>query len=83
MHKRFLIHPDILRKHGITCSRIVQEQGDLIVTFPGAFHFGYNTAYNIAEATNFATHEWYSMGSLKQSWKLGPCSCLERKRFFF
>jgi hypothetical protein len=83
MHKRFLIHPDTLREHGITCSRIVQEQGDLIVTFPGAFHFGYNSAYNIAEATNFATHEWYSGGHFQDSLNVGRCSCITAPRFYF
>jgi hypothetical protein len=83
MHKRFLIHPETLRENGITCSRVVQEQGDLIVTFPGAFHFGYNTAYNIAEATNFATHEWYSGGHLQDSWDVGQCTCKSAARFFF
>ena len=83
MHKRFLIHPDTLRENGITCSRIVQEQGDLIVTFPGAFHFGYNTGFNVAEATNFATHEWYSGGHLQDSWDVGKCTCKSAPRFFF
>lgn len=40
MHKQFLIHPDTLRARGIPVSRIVQRPGDLIMTAPGAFHFG-------------------------------------------
>jgi len=83
MHKQFLVHPDTLRDHGIVCSRIVQQPGDLIITHPGAFHFGYNTGFNIAEATNFATSEWYTGGHLQDSWNVGRCSCLSDSRFYF
>lgn len=34
-----------------------QEQGDLILTFPGAYHGGFSPNYNICEAVNMASAE--------------------------
>jgi hypothetical protein len=32
--------------------------GHFVVTFPGAFHQGYNTGSNIFEARNFESRDW-------------------------
>ena len=74
-HKCVLIHPDRFREAGIMCSRIIQRVGDLMITYPGAHHFGYNTGYNIAEATNYSTREWYTSGAANLCWKAGKCNC--------
>ncbi len=58
MHKKFLITPATLHAAGIPTSRVVQRPGDMVITAPGAFHFGYNTGWNVAEATNFANKLW-------------------------
>lgn len=34
----------------------------LVITFPGSYHFGFNTGFNIAESTNFAVPEWIPLG---------------------
>ena len=61
-HKRYLISPTILHKHGIGYTTQVQRPGDAIITFPGAYHFGFNTGFNVAESTNFAVPEWLPSG---------------------
>lgn len=61
-HKCFLLSPAILRKAGIKFTTCVQRPGDAIITFPGAYHFGFNTGFNIAESTNFAVPEWIPLG---------------------
>lgn len=52
MHKRFLLRPEVLRAHGIPTCRLVQRPGDLVITGPGAFHFGYNTGFNVSYASH-------------------------------
>jgi jumonji domain-containing protein 2 len=61
-HKRCLLSPAILKKAGIKFTTCVQRPGDAIITFPGSYHFGFNTGFNIAESTNFAVPEWIPLG---------------------
>jgi len=61
-HKRSLVSPAILKKAGIPYTTTVQYPGDAIITFPGSYHSGFNTGFNIAEATNFAVPEWIAYG---------------------
>ena len=42
--------------------QIVQSQGEIMVTFPMGYHSGFNTGFNIAESTNFATERWVEYG---------------------
>ena len=42
----------------IRIGRVVQRQGEFVVTFPGAYHAGFNTGTNLAEAVNVAIPEW-------------------------
>jgi jumonji domain-containing protein 2 len=41
---------------------MIQYPGEAMVTFPGAYHFGFNAGFNIAEATNFGVPEWIPFG---------------------
>jgi len=61
-HKRCLLSPAILKKAGIRFTTCVQRPGDAIITFPGSYHFGFNTGFNVAESTNFAVPEWIPIG---------------------
>jgi hypothetical protein len=83
MHKRFLITPSALAAAGIPTSRIVQRPGDMVITSPGAFHFGYNTGWNIAEASNFASEAWWCGGHFHDALAVGQCTCKENRRFTF
>ncbi|XP_071382980.1 LOW QUALITY PROTEIN: lysine-specific demethylase 4A-like [Centroberyx affinis] len=69
-HKMTLISPSILKKYGIPFEKITQEAGEFMVTFPYAYHAGFNHGFNCAESTNFATQRWIEYG--KQSIL---CSC--------
>ena len=83
MHKIFLVHPTVFRQNNIPVSRIVQYPGDLIITAPGAFHFGYNSGFNVAEATNFTAAEWWTNGYYYDSIHIGKCTCRDSPRFYF
>ncbi|XP_064186711.1 lysine-specific demethylase 4A [Anguilla rostrata] len=61
-HKMTLISPSILKKYGIPFEKITQEAGQFIVTFPYAYHAGFNHGFNCAESTNFATQRWIEYG---------------------
>ncbi|XP_013863535.1 lysine-specific demethylase 4A isoform X2 [Austrofundulus limnaeus] len=69
-HKMTLISPPILKKYGVQFQKVTQEVGQFIVTFPFAYHAGFNHGFNCAEATNFATQRWIDYG--KQA---TMCSC--------
>jgi hypothetical protein len=38
----------------------------MIVVFPGAYHSGINSGWNLAEAMNFATEDWIEEGKKYQ-----------------
>jgi len=61
-HKRCILSPTILNKAGIKYTTAIQRPGDAIITFPGGYHFGFNTGFNMAEATNFGVPEWIPYG---------------------
>lgn len=61
-HKMCLISPNILRQNSIPYNKIVQKEGEFMITFPLGYHSGFNTGFNIAESTNFATERWVEYG---------------------
>lgn len=69
-HKQMLISPTVLYQNGIQVSRMIQEEGEFMITFPGAYHAGFNLGLNVAEATNFATKSWIEIGR-----KAARCLC--------
>jgi hypothetical protein len=53
-HKRFWINPLYVQKiMDIPVYRIKQRPGDLVVTWAGAFHWGFNTGNNASMAVNY------------------------------
>ena len=50
-----MVSPQLLRQQGVRVTKVVQEERDLIVVFPHAYHAGFNHGFNIAEASNYGT----------------------------
>jgi hypothetical protein len=48
-----------------------QETNEFVVLNAGAYHAGYNTGFNCAEAVNFATDDWLQIGKDVQRCKCG------------
>lgn len=69
-HKTKLFSPNKLREFAIKYTTIRQDPGEFVITLPGAYHAGFNHGFNIAEATNFATRRWISMGKIAK-----VCGC--------
>ena len=61
-HKSTLIDPSFLSKWDIPFKLVEQKAGEFIVTFPFAYHMGFNAGFNCAEAVNFATPSWIPIG---------------------
>ena len=57
-----MISPKLLNAHGIPITRAVQKPNDLVVTFPAAYHGGFNAGFNLAEAVNVAPPSWLPFG---------------------
>ncbi|KAF1812331.1 PLU-1-domain-containing protein [Eremomyces bilateralis CBS 781.70] len=57
-----LFTPDKLRKYGVNVYAADQRAGQFIVTFPQAYHAGFNHGFNLNEAVNFAPSDWEPYG---------------------
>lgn len=57
-----ILNPNILMDRGVPVYHIDQAAGEFVLTFPRAYHAGFNHGYNFAEAVNFAPVDWIPMG---------------------
>ena len=58
-----MVSPAELIKRGVPVSRLVHRAGSFAITFPNAYHAGFNTGFNCAEAVNFGPPDWLPAGS--------------------
>ncbi|CAH8355227.1 unnamed protein product [Eruca vesicaria subsp. sativa] len=56
------LSPSILKEEGVPVYRAVQRSGEFILTFPNAYHSGFNCGFNCAEAVNVAPVDWLVHG---------------------
>ncbi|OIW21722.1 hypothetical protein TanjilG_08545 [Lupinus angustifolius] len=54
--------PSILKSEGVPVYRTVQHSGEFVLTFPRAYHTGFNSGFNCAEAVNVAPVHWFVHG---------------------
>ncbi|KAK0664420.1 Lysine-specific demethylase 4D [Lasiodiplodia hormozganensis] len=54
---RYVPRP-LLDEWGISYKVVRQLSGEIIVTFPGAYHQGFSTGFTCAEAVNYAEADW-------------------------
>ncbi|KAK7359064.1 hypothetical protein VNO77_01010 [Canavalia gladiata] len=57
-----LLSPSILKYEGVPVYRTVQNSGEFVITFPRAYHCGFNSGFNCAEAVNVAPLDWFVHG---------------------
>ncbi|KAJ3370861.1 hypothetical protein HDU91_005848 [Kappamyces sp. JEL0680] len=57
-HKNCVISPTLVTSQNIPVHRLVQNSNEFVITFPSAYHQGFNTGFNCAESINFATPSW-------------------------
>ncbi|AQK55651.1 Lysine-specific demethylase JMJ703 [Zea mays] len=52
----------LLKSEGVPVYRCVQHEGEFVLTFPRAYHAGFNCGFNCAEAVNVAPIDWLPIG---------------------
>lgn len=72
-----LLTPEQLKKAGVRVYAIDQRAGEMVITFPQAYHAGFNHGFNFNEAVNFAPCDWEPDGLAGveriQSFRRQPC----------
>jgi len=57
-----LLPPDQLKSAGVNVYAVDQRAGQLVITYPQAYHAGFNHGFNFNEAVNFAPYDWEPFG---------------------
>ncbi|KAF1962468.1 PHD transcription factor-like protein [Byssothecium circinans] len=72
-----LLTPEQLQKAGVRVFALDQRAGEYVITFPQAYHAGFNHGFNFNEAVNFAPSDWEPFGELGvqrlQDYRRQPC----------
>ncbi|KAL1838136.1 hypothetical protein VTK73DRAFT_4450 [Phialemonium thermophilum] len=57
-----LLTPEQLKKAGVRVYALDQRAGQFVITYPQAYHAGFNHGFNFNEAVNFAPSDWEPFG---------------------
>ncbi|WYZ38240.1 hypothetical protein EsH8_III_000154 [Colletotrichum jinshuiense] len=72
-----LLTPEQLKKAGVRVYALDQRAGQFVITFPQAYHAGFNHGFNFNEAVNFAPCDWepFGLGGVErlQVFRRQPC----------
>jgi [histone H3]-trimethyl-L-lysine4 demethylase len=72
-----LLTPEQLKKAGVRVFALDQRAGQFVITFPQAYHAGFNHGFNFNEAVNFAPCDWEPFGlsgvERLQAFRRQPC----------
>lgn len=72
-----LLPPEQLKKSGVRVYALDQRAGQFVITFPQAYHAGFNHGFNFNEAVNFAPSDWEPFGldgvDRLQQFRKQPC----------
>lgn len=72
-----LLTPEQLKKAGVRVFALDQRAGQFVITFPQAYHAGFNHGFNFNEAVNFAPSNWEPYGDSGvlrlQDFRRQPC----------
>lgn len=72
-----LLTPEQLKKAGVRVYALDQRAGQFVITFPQAYHAGFNHGFNFNEAVNFAPCDWepYGLAGVErlQLFRRQPC----------
>ncbi|KAH8177104.1 PLU-1-like protein [Sarocladium implicatum] len=72
-----LLTPEQLKKAGVRVFAVDQRAGQFVITFPQAYHAGFNHGFNFNEAVNFAPSDWEPFGlagvERLQAFRRQPC----------
>lgn len=60
--KTTMFDPSLLVAAGVPVTRVVQQPGELVITFPRGYHAGFSTGTNVGEAANFSLPRWFEHG---------------------
>eukprot|EP00899_Mesostigma_viride_P019506 jgi/Mesvir1/27557/Mv07307-RA.2 len=66
-HLVTLLSPRVLVDKCVPVCRLVQREGEFVVTFPRSYHAGFNHGLNCAEAVNLAPADWLPYGGVDVS----------------
>lgn len=58
-HKSIMANPTWLQQKELEVNTVVQNPGDIIITYPHAYHWVINGGANLAEAVSFGNQEWW------------------------
>lgn len=59
----------------ICIPQIIQNPGEFVISFSGAYHQGFNLGLNLAEAVNFGTRRWLNFVT-----KFEMCQCQNKEK---